>query len=119
MANKKPAKTDEPPFEDAMSELETIVRRLEQGGGELEQSLEDYAEAIELMKVCHKKLDVAERRIEVLSGVDAQGNPITQEVDEDELDDPKATRQPGRTSSKVEASGVKRKPRPEPEDGLF
>ena len=77
---------DEPvEFELALLELETIVRRLEQGGGPLEQALGDYAQAIELRKACHKRLELAERKIEVLSGIDAQGNPITREIDDAEM----------------------------------
>lgn len=72
-------------FELALLELETIVRRLEQGGGPLEQALGDYAQAIELLKACHSRLELAERKIEVLSGVDAQGNPISREIDDAEL----------------------------------
>ena len=72
-------------FEFALLELETIVRRLEQGGGPLEQALGDYAQAIELLKACHRRLELVERKIEVLSGIDAQGNPITREIDDSEL----------------------------------
>lgn len=64
-------------FEDAMQELEEIVQRMESGGGSLDSALDDYALAIKLVKVCHQKLEKAERRIEILSGVDADGNPIT------------------------------------------
>jgi exodeoxyribonuclease VII small subunit len=69
-------------FELALVELEAIVRRLEQGGGPLEQALGDYATAIELLKSCHGRLEEAERKIEILSGIDAQGNPITREIDD-------------------------------------
>lgn len=68
-----------------MEELETIVRRLEQGGGPLEQALGDYSNAIGLMKACHQRLEAAERRIEILSGVDAQGNPVTKQLAESEI----------------------------------
>ncbi len=73
---------EEPSFEEGMHELETIVRRLEQGGGALEQALGDYSTAISLLKNCNGKLESAERRVEILSGVDAQGNPITRPVAE-------------------------------------
>ena len=86
MAKKKAAADtgEEPSFEDALEELETIVRRLEQGGGPLEQALSDYSTAIELLKSCHGRLESAERRVEILSGVDAQGNPITRSVTEND-----------------------------------
>ena len=72
-------------FEGSLQELETIVRRLEQGGGPLEQALGDYAQAIILLKACHGRLEQAERKIEILSGVDANGNPVVREVDDEEL----------------------------------
>ncbi len=75
----------EPTFEDAMQELEAIVRRLEQGGGPLESALGDYSQAIGLLKSCQQRLEKAERRVEMLSGVDAQGNPTTHRVREAEI----------------------------------
>ena len=85
MAKKKAtSKKNELTFEDAMSQLEAIVARLEDGGESLEKSLGDYARATELMKVCHAKLEQAERKIEMLSGVDADGNPVLERVDDRE-----------------------------------
>jgi exodeoxyribonuclease VII small subunit len=75
---------EEPTFEEALEELESIVRRLEQGGGALEVALTDYAAAIGLLKNCNQRLERAERRVEMLSGVDAQGNPLTRPVEESE-----------------------------------
>ena len=63
-------------FEQALKRLEELVRRLEQGNAPLEQSLTEYAEAVELIRVCQGKLDDAQGRIEVLSGFDADGEPI-------------------------------------------
>ena len=73
-------------FEESVEELESIVRRLEQGGGPLEEALEDYAKAINLLKSCHKRLDLAEKKVQVLSGFDAQGNPVTKPFDSKSLD---------------------------------
>ncbi len=78
----QPASVD---FESSLAELEVIVRRLEQGGGALDQALADYAQAIVLLRACHGRLEHAERKIEILSGVDADGNPVTREVDDEEL----------------------------------
>lgn len=63
-------------FDQALKRLEELVRRLEQGGSPLEQSLTEYAEAVELIRICQGKLDDAQGRIEVLSGFDASGHPI-------------------------------------------
>lgn len=72
-------------FESSLEELEVIVRRLEQGGGPLEQALADYAQAIVLLRACHGRLEHAERKIEILSGVDSSGNPVIRAVDDTEL----------------------------------
>ena len=53
-------------FETAIAELETIVKKLEQGDLPLEQSLELYERGVQLSRFCHAKLEEAERRIEVL-----------------------------------------------------
>lgn len=103
MAKKKkadPDSTEELAFEDAMQELEAIVRRLEQGGGALEEALEDYARAIGLMKACHQKLEGVERRVEILSGVDREGNPISEKMEESEesLEKKRASRSTKRTA---------------------
>jgi exodeoxyribonuclease VII small subunit len=79
---KNQADGEELDFEQSLEELETIVRRLEQGGGALEEALGDYSTAILLLKNCHRRLEAAERRVELLSGVDAQGNPVTQPMED-------------------------------------
>ena len=53
-------------FETAIAELESIVKKLEQGDLPLEQSLELYERGVQLSRFCHGKLEEAERRIEVL-----------------------------------------------------
>jgi exodeoxyribonuclease VII small subunit len=53
-------------FEGAIAELETIVRKLEEGDLALEQSLELYERGVRLSRYCHARLEAAERRIEVL-----------------------------------------------------
>lgn len=78
MSKKKNPDEEPPPLEPAMSELEQIVRRLEQGGSTLDEDLTDYARATELIKLCHGRLTDAEKTIQLLSGVDAEGNPIAQ-----------------------------------------
>jgi exodeoxyribonuclease VII small subunit len=53
-------------FEAAISELETIVRTLEEGDLPLERSLELYERGVQLSRFCHARLEEAERRIEIL-----------------------------------------------------
>lgn len=51
-------------FEQAMKELEDIVRRLEGGGGDLESSIADYLRGTALQQHCQKKLSDARLRID-------------------------------------------------------
>ena len=54
-------------FEAAIAELESIVRKLEEGDLPLEQSLALYERGVQLSRFCHARLEDAERRIEVLT----------------------------------------------------
>ena len=54
-------------FEAAIAELETIVKKLEEGDGALEQSLALYERGVQLSRFCHARLEEAERRIEILT----------------------------------------------------
>jgi exodeoxyribonuclease VII small subunit len=79
MAKKK---TDEPPcFEDALKELDAIARDLEDGALGLDESLQRFEQGIGLLRHCYGVLDSAERKIALLTGFDADGNPITEPFD--------------------------------------
>src|SRR6186997_2963248 len=54
-------------FEAAISELETIVKKLEEGDLPLETSLQLYERGVQLSRFCHSRLEEAERRIEVVN----------------------------------------------------
>ena len=53
-------------FEAAISELESIVKALEEGDLALEKSLALYERGVQLSRFCHARLEEAERRIEIL-----------------------------------------------------
>jgi exodeoxyribonuclease VII small subunit len=53
-------------FEEALEKLEEIVRRMEAGEMTLEESLKSFEEGIKLSRLCAKKLDEADRRVELL-----------------------------------------------------
>lgn len=59
-------------FESAMERLEQIVRALEGGQTNLEESLSAFEEGIGLVKLCTAKLDAAEQRVKILLA-DANG----------------------------------------------
>lgn len=50
-------------FEEAMKQLEEIVRRLEQGDVPLEESIELYKKGMELSSFCSTKLQDAEKQL--------------------------------------------------------
>jgi len=74
--------SDQLGFEDALKRLEEIVHSLEEGDIGLNESLQRYEEGVKLLRQSYELLQRAERRIELLSGVDAEGNPITQPFDD-------------------------------------
>ena len=53
-------------FEAAIAELESVVKKLEEGDLPLDTSLGLYERGVQLSRFCHAKLEDAERRIEVL-----------------------------------------------------
>lgn len=54
-------------FESATAELDSIVRKLEEGDLPLEQSMALYERGLQLSRFCHAKIEEAERRIELLN----------------------------------------------------
>lgn len=53
-------------FEQAVAELEEIVKKLEKGELTLEESIHFFQRGVELTRYCSKKLDEAERSITML-----------------------------------------------------
>jgi len=53
-------------FEKALKRLEEIVNKLESGALPLDESLKIFEEGVRLSRFCTKKLDEAERKVEVL-----------------------------------------------------
>lgn len=103
MSKKKLSPRDEcaSSFEDSLKELEKIVAELESGKLGLSDALARYEEGVKHLKGCQQLLETAERKIELLSGVDADGNPITErfeETDNDSLEGKTAGRTVRRTS---------------------
>jgi exodeoxyribonuclease VII small subunit len=76
------AKGKEPSFEEALKGLESIVAKLESGETKLEESIRLFEEGMRLSAICQKRLDEADRKIEVLL---RKPGGVTQET-EDESD---------------------------------
>lgn len=94
-------------FEQALARLEQIVGKLEDGRVDLGDSLAAYEEGVRLLRQCHDLLERAERRIEQLSGLDAEGRPVTEAFDDRatiSLGDAAPTRSKRRSAKKPESS---------------
>lgn len=63
--------TESPRFEEALGELEKLVRRLEQGELPLEDSLAAFERGMQLVKLLGERLTRIEQRVEVLLKTDA------------------------------------------------
>lgn len=76
-----------PSFEVAIKRLGEIVQALERGDLPLEDSLRLFEEGVALSRASQQKLDLAEKRVEQLLAVDAQGNARTARFDFEEDDE--------------------------------
>jgi exodeoxyribonuclease VII small subunit len=54
-------------FEEAMSSLEEIVKKLESGTLTLDESISEFENAVKLVKICNEKLEAAEQRVRILT----------------------------------------------------
>lgn len=68
---------DEMTFKEASIELEQIVRSLEAGDLELEESLDRYGRGVELLKSLRARLNDAEQKVRVLLDVTDEAAPTT------------------------------------------
>jgi exodeoxyribonuclease VII small subunit len=95
-------------FEDSLSELESIVAQLESGKLSLADALARYELGVKHLSACQRMLERAERRIELLSGVDADGNPVTRPFDDEEaasLEEKAKSRSQRRTEGAKQTTG--------------
>lgn len=67
-------------FEKGLGRLEELVHELESDDLNLDKSLELFEEGIKLTRSLNKKLDEAEKKLEVLSK-DPEGEPVTEDFD--------------------------------------
>lgn len=65
-------------FEQAVAQLEVIVRELEDGETGLETALARYEAGVRLLKRCYQQLSQAEQRILLLTGTDENGHAVTE-----------------------------------------
>jgi|GEM_PF-615719 len=67
MSAQRAKKDVEPKFEEAMAQLEELVRRVETGDTPLEESLQAFERGVALVRALHLRLDAVQSRIEELS----------------------------------------------------
>ncbi len=72
-------------FEEALKKLEKIVAELESGKLSLDDSLKKYEEGVKLSRFCHKTLQAAQKKVQVLTKK-SEGWDVTpfKEVDQEE-----------------------------------
>jgi exodeoxyribonuclease VII small subunit len=113
--------SDSPPsksvatFETALERLQEIVHELEDGDLGLETSLAHFEEGVGLLRNCYRTLEQAERRIEILIGADANGDPLTAPFDAAATIEPAepSTRKPGRRRTGANPAAVATETPPE------
>lgn len=72
----------EPAFEDALAQLESLVRGMESEQMPLEDLIKNYEEGTRLFQVCEKRLDEAEGRIELIRK-NRNGETVVEPFDEE------------------------------------
>jgi exodeoxyribonuclease VII small subunit len=99
--------SDPQSFEAALAELEAIVHQLEEGSLGLAESLARYEQGVSRLKHCYRLLQDAEQKIELLTGVDAEGNAITEPFRDEalSLEQKAGTRRRRKTPSAPPAAG--------------
>lgn len=70
--------TPAPDFETAMTELETLVQRMESGELSLEASLKEFERGVQLTRICQDALKAAEQRVRLLTA-DGQDSAFPQQ----------------------------------------
>ncbi len=106
MAKKRLKKqvSEKPTFEDALGQLEQIVHALEEGEVGLDESLAQYERGVRLLRQCHELLEGAQRRVELIQRVDAEGRPTCEPMDDN----------PTMPRARKTGAGAKRRPAMEP-----
>ena len=116
-------------FEACLTELQDLVRLLEEGRLGLAESIAGFERGISLLRHCYRTLEQAEQKIEILSAFDQAGNAVITPFDAAatiETGQGSASRrkkQPAETTQKSPSETAKsperaRAPEPEPESEL-
>jgi exodeoxyribonuclease VII small subunit len=75
-------------FEEQLTQLETVVERLERGDLSLDESVRLFEDGMKLTSACKQELEQAEGRVQVLvEGKGGKMKPIDLELEPNESDD--------------------------------
>lgn len=66
-------------FEKKLGRLEEIVAKMESGELSLEDSLKLFEEGVKLSRECNGQLSDAEQKVQILLGVDADGQAVSRD----------------------------------------
>lgn len=93
--------TSQPTFEESLAQVERVVRLLEGGTPDLADALAQYENAIKHLRNCQQWLTSARQKVELLTGVNADGEAITTpfETGTDDLGERAGTRKRTRKAS--------------------
>ena len=76
-------KENEQTFEEAMAELESIVKRLEENDVPLEEAIDLFQKGVTLSKQCHMKLQRVEDQLDRILGEDGTLKPLNLNKEDD------------------------------------
>lgn len=68
-------------FEKKLNRLEEIVSKMESNEQTLEDSIKLFEEGVKLSQACHKELEQAEQKVQVLLSIDDKGQPVTEKLE--------------------------------------
>jgi exodeoxyribonuclease VII small subunit len=77
-----PAKKENKSFEQSLERLEKIVDEMERGNLPLDDMIARFEEGQGLLKVCRKKLNEVQKKVEVL--VKKEGSVVLEDFDEED-----------------------------------
>jgi exodeoxyribonuclease VII small subunit len=93
--NPSPPEPDKPvSFEEALHQLEAVVRDLEDGEISLEDALARYESGVALLRQCYGRLKSAEQKVLLLTGESSDGKPICEPFEHTSTDPRRRARKP-------------------------
>lgn len=101
---KTKSETDDLAFEDALGQLEELVREMESDQMPLEELIEHYERGTALYSVCEKRLDEAHGRIEIIRKKQ-NGESVLEPFDEEKASK-KEKQGPAKSSSTADAENT-------------